>query len=98
MASGCTILTSATPPGQEVIDHEVHGPMEDFYDVDGLTDRALRVLREPERYRPLGSVARARVLERYDKKKCIHELVDYFTSVAERGRGSDSIARPSATE
>lgn len=78
MASGCTILGSATPPVQEVIDDGVNGLLADFYDVDGLTERALRVLRDPAGHRPLGAAARARVLERYEKRHCIDQLLELF--------------------
>jgi glycosyltransferase involved in cell wall biosynthesis len=78
MAAGCTILGSATAPVQEVIDDGVHGLLADFYDVDGLAARAVRVLRDREQYRPLGAAARQRVLERYEKGRCIDELVQFF--------------------
>jgi glycosyltransferase involved in cell wall biosynthesis len=81
MSAGCTILGSATAPVQEVIDHESHGLLADFYDVDGLVRQAARVLRDPEQHRHLGAAARARVLERYDQRKCIPELIAFFEEV-----------------
>jgi glycosyltransferase involved in cell wall biosynthesis len=78
MSSGCVILGSETAPVQEAIDHEVHGLLADFYDVDALTEQALRVLRQPEEYRSLGAAARKRVLERYEKSKCINQLIRLF--------------------
>jgi glycosyltransferase involved in cell wall biosynthesis len=78
MAAECTILSSATAPVQEVIDHGVHGRLADFYDVDSLIAQALEVLRDPPAFRHLGQQARARVLERYEKAKCIDQLVQYF--------------------
>jgi glycosyltransferase involved in cell wall biosynthesis len=82
MSVGCTILSSATAPVQEVIDHGTHGLLADFYDVEGLTEQALRVLRDPAQYRPLGDAARARVLERYELSRCTGELVRLFERVA----------------
>jgi glycosyltransferase involved in cell wall biosynthesis len=84
MAAGCTILSSATPPVQEAIDHGVHGLLGDFLDVEGLTRQAVAVLRDPDKHRPLGQAARARVLERYEQKRCIAQLVKYFEEVATR--------------
>jgi glycosyltransferase involved in cell wall biosynthesis len=78
MACGCVILGSATPPVQEFLDDGVHGLLADFYDVDGLTERALRVLRDPGQYRSLGEAARARVLERYELSLCVSQLVQFF--------------------
>jgi glycosyltransferase involved in cell wall biosynthesis len=82
MASGCTILGSATSPVQEVIDHGAQGLLADFYDVDALAEEALKVLRDPAQYRPLGEAARQRVLERYELKRCTAELVKLFEKTA----------------
>lgn len=87
MAAECRILASATAPVQEVIDDEVHGLLAKFSDVETLAQKALRVLRSPDDYDYLGRAARARVLERYEKRKCIGELVAYFEEVA-RGYGA----------
>jgi glycosyltransferase involved in cell wall biosynthesis len=82
MASGCTIVGSATAPVQEALDDGVHGLLADFYDVDGLTAHALKVLRDPAQFRPLGRAARERVLERYELRKCIGALVKLFEDTA----------------
>lgn len=78
MSAGCRIVSSATAPVLEVMDHEVHGRLADFYDVDGLADQALRILRDPAGNAHLGVNARQRVLERYEKRKCIGQLVQLF--------------------
>jgi glycosyltransferase involved in cell wall biosynthesis len=82
MASGCMILGSVTAPVQEAIDDGVHGLLADFDDVDGLAARAIDVLRNGDAYRPLGAAARQRVLDRYEKHRCINELIPFFQSVA----------------
>ena len=85
---------------QEVIDHEVHGLLADFYDVEGLTANALRILRDPQQFSHLGASARARVLERYEKTRCIAELVEFFESVqagVRTGSASANLAAPSKT-
>jgi glycosyltransferase involved in cell wall biosynthesis len=78
MANACVILGSATAPVQEAIDDGVNGLLADFYDVDGLAEKAIRVLRDPAAHRPLGAAARQRCLERYEKTLCINQLVRYF--------------------
>jgi glycosyltransferase involved in cell wall biosynthesis len=88
MANECVILASDTAPVVEVIDHGVNGLLEGFYDVDGLAARAVAVLRDPEQYRHLGRAARQRVLERYEKKLCIDQLVQLFKDVAQRSRSA----------
>jgi glycosyltransferase involved in cell wall biosynthesis len=82
MAAGCTILGSATTPVQEVIEAGRNGLLADFYDVDGLTEQALRVLLDPEQFRPLGAAARATILEKYELKHCTDQLVRLFEEAA----------------
>lgn len=88
MSAGCRIVSSATAPVLEVMDHEVHGLLADFYDVDALAGMALRVLRDPAGHQHLGKNARERVLERYEKGKCINQLVQLFEEVQARNATS----------
>jgi glycosyltransferase involved in cell wall biosynthesis len=92
MATGCTILSSATAPVQEVMEHGVHGLLGDFFDVDGLVEQAVKVLRDPAPYRPLGEAARQRVLERYELGHCTRRLVQLFEEVS-GGRQAEAPAR-----
>jgi glycosyltransferase involved in cell wall biosynthesis len=84
MSNQCAIVGSATAPLQEAIDNGAHGLLADFYDVDGLADLAIKVLNDPGQHRHLGVAARARVLERYEARKCIGQLVEYFQEVQMR--------------
>jgi glycosyltransferase involved in cell wall biosynthesis len=84
MSSGCAIVGSDTAPVQEAIDNGKQGLLADFYDVDGMAERAIRLLRDPEETRMLGESARARVLERYEAGKCINELVKFFRTFENR--------------
>lgn len=79
MAAGCTIVGSATPPVQEVIEDGVHGLLADFYDVDGLTDRALAVLNNPDAYRHLGAAAADRIRESYGIRQSVDDFVALVT-------------------
>ncbi len=78
MATGCVILGSATPPVQEVLQENVNGLLAGFDDVDTLTQQALAVLRDPAAYRHLGDAARQTILERYELRKSIDQLVSLF--------------------
>jgi glycosyltransferase involved in cell wall biosynthesis len=82
MAAQCRILASASEPVLEAMDDQVHGLLAPFADVDALTDKALRILRAPADHAHLGTAARDRILERYEKRKCIEELIAYFEQVA----------------
>jgi glycosyltransferase involved in cell wall biosynthesis len=84
MSCACTIVGSATAPVEEAIDDGVHGLLTDFYDVEGLAERAVRVLRQPQEFRHLGAAARQRVLERYEDNLCHRQLVEFFESLGKR--------------
>ena len=59
MASGCVVLASDVPPVREVIEPGQNGLIEPLFDVDRLTETALRVLDDPAAFAPLGRAARA---------------------------------------
>lgn len=86
MANACVVLGSATLPVQEVIRPNENGLLEDFYDIDALAKRTLEVLRDPGQFRQLGEAARRTILEKYEKKMCVDQLVDYFQEVIDKRR------------
>jgi glycosyltransferase involved in cell wall biosynthesis len=81
MASECKIVGSATAPVQEVIDSGIHGVLADFYDVEALAEQTMGILRDPSAVAHLGTAARQRLLERYEKRYCIEQLVTFFETV-----------------
>ena len=54
MASGCVVLASDVPPVREVIEPGQNGLIEPLFDVDRLTETALRGARRPGGIRPAG--------------------------------------------
>jgi glycosyltransferase involved in cell wall biosynthesis len=88
LACGCTVLASDTTPVREVIRHEVNGLLADFFDVDGLTRQALRVLDAPAQFAPLGRAGVQTIEERYSLAQAIPQLVDFYRRVARGGAGS----------
>ena len=90
MASGAVVLASDVPPVREVIESGVNGLVEPLFDVDRLTETALRVLADPAAFAPLGLAARSTIEARYSIEVAIPELKDYFERVASAGprRGS----------
>jgi glycosyl transferase family 4/glycosyl transferase family 1 len=87
LACECVVLASDTAPVQEVLRHETNGLLAGFFDVEGLTTQALRVLRDPLAYRKLGVAGRSLVEETYSTDKTLPQLWALF----ERAMG---IARP----
>lgn len=81
MSTGCAILASDTKPVQEAIDHGQQGILVDFYDVDAMTDNAMKMLRDPAEFQSMREGARNRVLERYEKEHCIQQMIKLYRSV-----------------
>ena len=58
MACARVVLASDVPSVREFIEPERTGLIEPLFDVDRLCESALRVLRDPNEYRPLGQADR----------------------------------------
>lgn len=86
LACGCTVLGSNTPPVAEVIDHEVNGLLADFYDVEGLSDQALRVLRDPEAFRPLGRAGIELILSQYSMEAIMPRMLQLYNDTMDQYR------------
>jgi glycosyltransferase involved in cell wall biosynthesis len=82
MATGCVVLGSDVPPVREVIEPGQNGLVEPLFDVDRLTETALRVLGDPAAFAPLGRAARRTIEEKYSLEACIAPLADFFERVA----------------
>jgi glycosyltransferase involved in cell wall biosynthesis len=82
LACGCTVAASSTEPVKELIAHEQNGLLADFYDVDGLADLALRVLRAPQDYEHLGQAGAKLIQEKYTIDKTFPQLVSFYERVA----------------
>jgi glycosyltransferase involved in cell wall biosynthesis len=76
LACGCTVLASDVAPVREIIQHEHNGLLADFFDVDGLTRLALRVLDDPQQFHPLGQAGVRLIDEKYSLAKNLPEMVD----------------------
>ena len=83
---GITVLASDTAPVLEVIQHEQNGLLAGFYDVDGLTRQALRVLDDPEQYRYLGQAGMRMIDESYSLEKKLPEMLDLYERTLQQHR------------
>ena len=84
MACECVVLASDTAPVREVIEHEQSGLLAGFYDIDGLSEQALRVLRGRDRFRPLAARARALVQERFSLEVTFPKIWSLYERVLAR--------------
>jgi glycosyltransferase involved in cell wall biosynthesis len=87
MASGCVVLGSDVPPVREVIRPGENGLVEPLFDVERLTETALKVLDDPAAFAPLGRAACRTIQEAYSLEVCIPPLKDFFDRVAAKSDG-----------
>jgi len=84
LACGATVLASSTAPVREVISHGKNGLLADFFDVDGLAEQALQVLRNSARYRHLGIAATSHIKLHYSNDVMLPKLFRYLERAANR--------------
>lgn len=78
MSCGAAIVASATAPVREVIRDGETGDLVDFFDVDGLIDKVVTLLNDPERRAAYGERARADMIARYDLHKvCLPRQISW---------------------
>ena len=85
LACGCTVLASNTAPVVEMMVDGENGLLVDFFDVDGLVQRAVEVLRDPTAFRTLGERGAALIGERYALGVTLPRLVGLFDRVVREG-------------
>jgi glycosyltransferase involved in cell wall biosynthesis len=84
LACECVVLASDVAPVREVIRDGENGLLRDFFDVEGLAEAAMRVLRDPTGYRQLGRAGRALVENRYSLDVTYPRLRALFDALARR--------------
>ncbi len=93
LACGCVVLASDVAPVREVIEPGRTGLVEPLFDVERLAETALRVLEDPQAFRPLGAAARALIQEKYSLDVAVPALATFFERQAGR-RGDNLSPRP----
>jgi glycosyltransferase involved in cell wall biosynthesis len=90
LACECTVLASDVAPVREVIEHGRTGLLGDFFDVDGLADQAIQVLRDPLQFRVLGQAGGTLIEWEYS----LNSTIPHFLSLIEKftGRANDFTA------
>ena len=84
MSCGAVVLGSATAPVMEMIRDGENGLLADFFDVEGLADKAVRVLKDPAAHRPLGRAAEEKVKLMYSLEAVTPAMLKMYESVANR--------------
>lgn len=92
MSCGAVVLGSATPPVKEMIRDGENGLLADFFDIDGIAAKAVRVLKDPAEFRPLGRAAEQMIEQKYGLDVTLPKMQSlYERAVARRAVGRDEI-------
>jgi glycosyltransferase involved in cell wall biosynthesis len=78
MSCGAVVLGSSTPPVREMIHDGENGLLADFFDADGMADKAVQVLRDPAAYRLLGRAAEQMIEERYSLDAVLPQMIQLY--------------------
>ena len=88
MATGCVVLAADVPPVREVITPGQNGLVEPLFDIERLTETALKVLADPAEFAPLGRAARRTIEDDYSLEACIPPLASFLERVANEKRAT----------
>jgi len=82
MSMGCAIVGSDTAPVQEVIKHNTHGLLVDFFKPQELASAVTKLLDDQEIREQLGQAARKTAVEKYDLKTvCLPKALEFVEGV-----------------
>lgn len=82
MSTGCAIVASDTEPVREVIDNGRNGVLTDFFDKKTLATNVCDLLNSPERRAELGARARQFVIDNYEVRALVPQLVKTLEEIA----------------
>lgn len=94
LASGRVVLAGDVPGVREMIEPGKTGLLEPLFDIERLTEAALKVLNDPAEYRPLGEAARQVSEERYSLDVAVPKLKGFFEEIAEKRTSQRRPAAP----
>ncbi len=94
LACGCTVVASDTGPVKDLIVHEQNGLLASFYDVEGLADLGVRVLRDPQGHRHLGRAGVKLVEEEYALSKTLPRMLELYQGVIDNHQRAHAVGLP----
>ncbi len=81
LSCGCLIISSKTPPVEEVIKDNENGLLVDFYNSDELAEKLDYALNNQIKLNTLRTNARNKAVEKYEAKKMVNEQYNYICSI-----------------
>lgn len=85
MALGCVIVGSDTPPLRDAVEPGRNGILNDFFDIEALSQTLIDALRRPDAYEGMRRAARRTVVERYNRN---HFCLPAWLRVVDEVRGA----------
>jgi len=94
MASGAPVVASNAGGLPEVIPDGEAGYLFEPGDVDGMTEGAIKILSDPDRWKAFSEAGRAVAVERYSAERLVPMYENYLQGVVEthRGKASERLA------
>src|SRR2546423_15415901 len=96
MSCGAVVLGSDTAPVREMIRDGQNGLLADFFDADEIAAKAVRVLKDPAGYRPLGRSAEEMIARKYSLEAVFPRMLDLYEDALEQ-RGPAPVAEAALT-
>ena len=78
MSCGAVVLGSATSPVKEMIRDGENGLLADFFSPEDFAEKAVRVLQNPDEFRPLGRAAEQMIAERYSLEAVLPQMLQMY--------------------
>jgi glycosyltransferase involved in cell wall biosynthesis len=78
LSCGAVVLGSTTSPVKEMIRDGENGLLADFFKPEEFAEKAVRVLQNPDEFRPLGRAAEAMIQERYSLEAVEQEMLKLY--------------------
>lgn len=83
LSCGATVLASNVGPVREMVRHEQNGLLADFFDLDTMTELAMKVLDDPEAFRPLGEAGTRMIRDHYSLEQCLPKMLSLYQETLE---------------
>jgi hypothetical protein len=72
-----------------MVRHEENGLLADFFDLDQMTDWAMKVLDDPSAFRPLGEAGTRMIHEHYSLEQCLPQMLGMYRETLDRFHRAD---------
>ena len=96
LSCGAVVLASATTPVREMIRDGENGLLVNFFDVDALAEKAVKVLQDPAAYRPLGRRAEEIIAEQYSLEAVLPKMLAMYDGAVTQRAGRPKAVRKTA--